>query len=116
MTDRFLRQENVVTKMLAALAAAVSLLTAMPMPEAGSPPPNAVSFATVQDMALAWAGTEYPGAKLGVAVPYVDEHGSTVAWMFHFRADGKPFPAYDEVAADVQAERQTLTVNADLSR
>jgi hypothetical protein len=102
--------------MFVALLAFVSLLAAMSMPETGTTPPNAVPFETVNKVALTWAATEYPGARMGTAVPYVDENGSTVAWMFHFRTDGKSFPGYDEVAADVQAERQTLTVNTDLSR
>jgi len=105
-----------VTKMFAVLLAFVSLLVAMPMPDAGTTPPNAVPFEMIQKVALTWAATEFPGARLGTAVPYVDENGSTVAWMFHFRTDGKSFPGYDEVAADVQAERQTLTMNTDLSR
>jgi len=105
-----------VTKTFAALLAFVSLLAAMPAPETGATPPNAVPFETVRNTALTWAATEFPGAQLGTAVPYVDEDGNTVAWMFHFRTDGKTFPGYDEVAADVQAERQTLTVNTDLSR
>ena len=104
------------TKTFAALLAVASLLVAMPMPETGTTPPNAVPFETIQQVALTWAATEYPGARMGTAIPYVDENGSTVAWMFHFRTDGKTFPGYDEVAADVQAERQTLTVNTDLSR
>jgi hypothetical protein len=103
-------------KTFAGLVALFVLAVAMPMPETGATPPNAVPFETVRNVALTWAATEFPGARLGTAVPYVDENGNTVAWMFHFRTDGKPFPGYDEVAADVQAERQTLTMNTDLSR
>ncbi|HTW90266.1 MAG TPA: FlgD immunoglobulin-like domain containing protein [bacterium] len=103
-------------KMMAGLFVLFALSAAMSMPETGSTPPNAVSFDTVRAVALNWAAAEFPGAKLGAAIPYVDENGNTVAWMFHFRIDGKSFPAYDQVAADVQAERKTLTVNHDLSR
>jgi hypothetical protein len=103
-------------KMFAGLVALFVLAVAMPMPETGSAPPNAVPFETVRDVALARAAMEFPGAKLGTAVPYVDENGNAVAWMFHFRTDGKAFPDYDQVAADVQAERQTLTANTDLSQ
>ena len=103
-------------KMLAGLMALYVLAAAMPMPETGAAPPDAVPFETVRNVALNLAATEYPGAKLGTALPYVDENGNTVAWMFHFRTDGKAFPGYDRVAADVQAERQTLTANTDLSR
>lgn len=103
-------------KMFAGLVALFVLAVAMPMPETGTTPPNAVPFETVRNVVLTWAATEFPGAKLGTAVPYVDESGNTVAWMFHFRTDGKSFPGYDEVAADVQVEKQTLTMNTDLSR
>jgi len=105
-----------VIRITAGLFALFALCLAMPMPEAGSTPPNSVPFETVRKVALNWAATEYPGAKFGTAVPYVDENGNTVAWMFHFRTDGREFPSYEEVAADVQAERQTLTVNTDMSR
>ena len=86
------------------------------MPETGTVPPNAVPFDTVRAVALNWAAAEFPGAKLGAAIPYVDENGNTVAWMFHFRADGKSFPGYNQVAADAQAERKTLSPQAGLSR
>ena len=103
-------------RILAGLLALFALSVAMSVPETGSTPPNAVPFETARNVALTWASTEFPGAKLGTAIPYVDEDGNTVAWMFHFRTDGKTFPADVQVAADVQAERQTLTVNTDLSR
>jgi len=103
-------------KISAGLMALFVLAVAMPMPDAGATPPNAVPFATARQVALNRAAIEYPGARLGTVVPYVDEDGNAVAWMFHFRVDGKEFPRYEQVAADVQAERQTLTVNTDLSR
>jgi hypothetical protein len=91
-------------KTLIAILASFAVLAAMPMPETGSTPPNAVPFETVQQVALTWAATEFPGASLGTAVPYVDQDGNTVAYMFHFRTDGGKFPAWGQVAADVQAE------------
>jgi len=103
-------------KLHAGLLALFALSAGMPSPETGTTPPNAVPFETIREVALTWGATEFPGAKLGTAIPYVDEDGNTVAWMFHFRTDGKEFPNYDQVAADVQAERKTLTVNTDLSR
>ena len=103
-------------KIFAGLLALIVLAVAMPMPETGTTPPNAVPFETVRNVALNRAATEFPGAKLGTAIPYVDESGNTVAWMLHFRTDGKEFPDHDQVAADVQAERKTLTPNTDLSR
>jgi hypothetical protein len=103
-------------KMLAGLLALFVLAVAMPMPETGATPPNAVPFETVRNVALTWAATEFPGAKLGTAVPYVDENGNTVAWMFHFRTDGKDFPSYGQIAADVRAERLTLSANTDVSK
>lgn len=103
-------------KMLAGLLALFALSAALSLPETGTTPPNAVQFDTVRAVALNWAAAEYPGAKLGTAIPYLDENGNTVAWMFHFRIDGKSFPGYDQVAADVQAERLTLTPNTDMSK
>ncbi|MBN2464073.1 hypothetical protein JXD38_00410 [candidate division WOR-3 bacterium] len=103
-------------RIFAGLCALFVLSLAISMPEAGSTPPEAVPFAAARKVALNMAASEFPGAKLGTAIPYVDEDGNTVAWMFHFRTDGKRFPGYDQVAADVQAERQTLTVNTDISR
>jgi hypothetical protein len=102
-------------KMFAGLLALFVLGVSMPMPETGTTPPNAVPFETVRNIAITWAANEFPGAKLGTAVPYVDENGNSVAWMFHFRTDGKAFPSYSQIVADVQAERKTLTVNTDLS-
>ncbi|MBM3322584.1 hypothetical protein FJY69_03805, partial [candidate division WOR-3 bacterium] len=59
---------------------------------------------------------EFPGARPGTAVPYVDESGATAAWVFHFRTDGGQFPDYDRVADDVRAQRQTLMPGTDLTR
>ncbi len=103
-------------KIVAGLLTLFVLAVAMPMPETGTTPPSAVPYETIRSVALNRADAEFPGARLGTAVPYVDADGNTVAWMFHFRTDGKAFPDYDQVAADVQAERQTLTVNTDLSK
>ena len=96
-------------KILAGLLALFALSAAMSMPETGTTPPNAGPFDTVRAVALNWAAAEFPGAKLGAAIPYVDENGNTVAWMFHFHGDGKSFPGYKQVAADAQAERKTLS-------
>jgi hypothetical protein len=91
-------------------------LAAMPMPEAGVPPPEAVPFEVAQGLALRKAEAAWPGARAGAVLPYLDEAGQTVAWMFHFRADGEAFPAYDEVADDIRTERASLGPNADLTR
>jgi hypothetical protein len=98
------------------LFAAVAALAAMPIPDAGMTPANAVPFETVKGLALRKAQAEYPGARLGTVVPYVDENGFTVAYLFHFRTDGKPFPGYEQVVEDVLAERARLTANTDLTR
>ncbi len=97
------------------LFAAVAVLAAMPIPDPGMTPANAVPFETVKGLAVRRAQAEFPGARLGTVVPYVDENGYTVAYVFHFRTDGKPFPAYEQVALDVQAERRTLTENTDIA-
>ncbi len=88
----------------------------MSLPEPGVTPDNAVPFATVKGLALRKAAAEWPGCRLGTVVPYVDENGQTVAYMFHFRTDGKEFPDYQQVVSDILAEREGLTVNTDLTR
>jgi hypothetical protein len=98
------------------LFAAVTALAAMPIPDAGMTHANAVPFETVKGLALRRAQAEYPGARLGTVAPYVDENGFTVAYLFHFRTDGKAFPGYEQVAEDVLAERAKLTANTDLTR
>jgi hypothetical protein len=97
------------------LFALAAVLAAMPVPDAGLAPANAVPFETVRALAVKRAAAEFPGARLGTVVPYIDEDGFTVAYMFHFRCDGRQFPTYERVAADVQAERRTLTANTDIA-
>ncbi len=92
------------------------LATGMNLPEPGLTPDNAVPFAVVQDVARRKAAAEWPGCQPGTVVPYVDETGHTVGYMFHFRTDGAEFPDYEEVVNDVLAEREKLTVNTDLTR
>ncbi len=93
----------------------MSLVLAMAFPEAGSPPPNLVPFETIKELAWRKAQAEWPGCRLGTVVPYVDEEGQTVAYMFHFRTDGKEFPDYEQVVKDILFEREQLTVNTDLT-
>ena len=102
-------------KMLLAVVSVSVLALALPMPEAGLTPPNAVPFDQIQRVALNRAAAEYPGSRLGTVVPYVDENGQTVAYMFHFRTDGKPMPGYEQVADEVLAGRQTIGPNTDLT-
>ncbi|MFO7650363.1 MAG: hypothetical protein R6X13_03340 [bacterium] len=92
------------------------LAIALPLPDAGAAPANAVEFATVRELALRKAEAEYPGARLGVELPYVDETGATVAWSFVFRTDGKPMGNFGEVRDDILAERELLGPNTDLTR
>lgn len=101
--------------MLFAVMSVAVLALALPMPEAGSTPPNAVPFNQIQQVALSRAGAEYPGSRLGTVIPYVDENGQTVAYMFHFRTDGKTMPDYEQVADEVLAGRQTIGPNTDLT-
>lgn len=92
------------------------LVSGMVLPEPGLTPPNAVDFETVKSLALRKAEAEWRGCRLGTVVPYGDEEGKTVAYMFHFRTDGKPFPDYEQVVKEIYEERANLTVNTDLSR
>jgi hypothetical protein len=89
---------------------------ALNLPLAGTAPDQAVDYATVRDLALRKAAAEYPGARLGAELPYVDQDGATVAWSFVFRTDGKPMGGYDEVRDDIFAERELLGPNTDLTR
>ncbi|HDQ98886.1 MAG TPA: hypothetical protein ENN51_01165 [candidate division WOR-3 bacterium] len=92
-----------------------SLVAALPMPEAGVPPPEAVRFEVARDLARRKAAAEWPQARLGEAVPYLDEEGRTAAWFFQFRTDGRSLPGYDGVAEEVRAERELLGPNTDLT-
>ncbi len=103
-------------KSLVTLALACGALAAMTLPGPGSVPDNAVPYAVVEQLALRKAAAEWPGAKLGTVLPYLDETGATAGYMFHFRTDGRAFPSYDEVADEVAALRKTVTVNTDISR
>jgi len=86
----------------------------MPLPEPGTTPQNAVDFRVVQELALRKAQAEWPGCQKGPVVPYVDENGATVAYMFHFRTDGTKFPVYDQVRMDILQERFGLLPNTDI--
>ncbi len=103
------------TRALIGLLSCSVLVLAMPLPESGAPPPEAVPFDDASRVALSLARAEFPGARLGTVVPYVDESGMTAAWMFHFRTDGGMFPDYDRVADEVLAQRQTLAPNTNLT-
>lgn len=93
----------------------VSLIAAaLPMPDPGTTPVNAVDFQIVRDLALRKAQAEWPGSRLGTVIPCVDETGATAAYMFHFRTDGREFPDQDQVRADVLADRERLTVNTSV--
>ena len=98
------------------LTIVLTFAAGMALPDAGTTPPGAVPFAVAQGLALRKAGAAWPGARAGAVLPYLDEAGRTVAWMFHFRTDGKQFPGYDEVADDIRAERAGLGPNVDLTR
>ncbi|MGQ9707452.1 MAG: hypothetical protein ACUVUR_01065 [bacterium] len=97
------------------ICCSLSLALAMNLPEPGVRPQNAVDFATAQTLALKKAQAEWQGCRLGTVVPYVDEAGQTVAYMFHLRTDGKEFPDYEQVVEDILAERTELSVNTDLT-
>lgn len=92
------------------------MLAALPMPEWGTTPPNAVDFETVRQLVLRKADAEWPGCRVGTILPYVDETGATVGYLFHFRTDGAPFPEQEQVTRDVLADRERLTMNTDLTK
>jgi hypothetical protein len=98
------------------IGALLAVAGAMPLPEAGTTPANAVTYEQAERVALNRAQREWPGARPGTVVPYVDESGAAAAWMFHFRVDGKPMGEYDEVADEVLAGRSGIGPNTDLRR
>lgn len=100
---------------LALLALLATVVVAMPLPEAGGVPANAVGFEQARAVALFRADAEWPGYRPGPVVPYVDETGATAAWMFLFRTDGREFPDFEQVADDARALRERLGPGADLS-
>ncbi|MGC8798392.1 MAG: hypothetical protein ACP5PK_07025 [candidate division WOR-3 bacterium] len=96
------------------LAIFLSTVSGMNLPEPGAVPPKAVDFAIVQALAYKKAEAEWRGCKPGPVIPYVDEDGNTTGYMFHFRTDGRDFPLYEQVVADILKEREGLTMNTDL--
>ena len=76
------------------------------LPEPGRTPENVVPFDVVQAVAQNRVGSLWPKTAMGLVIPCQDYDGATVAYMFHFRIDGKPFPAdYDQV---VQEDREDI--------
>ncbi len=102
--------------MLAVLISLAGVLVALQLPEVGVPSRETVDFPVVEELAGRKAQAEWPGCRPGPVVPYVDETGATVAYMFHFRTDGREFPEYEQVATDVREERRGLTMNTDITR
>lgn len=100
--------------LILSLILAVSL-AALPVPEPGTTPPNSVDFNVIQGLALRKALAEWPQAAPGPAVPYLDPSGATAAWMFHFTTDGRAWPGFEQVEADVWEEAKGLTPNVDLT-
>lgn len=100
----------------AVILLAAGSVPALPLPENGVRPPFAVDPSAVRAVALRKAAAEYPGARLGVELPYVDQTGATVAYSFVFRVDGGEMGGYDDVRADILAERAQLGPDVDLTR
>jgi hypothetical protein len=103
-------------KVFFVLVLCFSAALALNLPESGLTAAQVVPFETIKTLALRKAAAEWPGCRLGVVVPYLDENGYTAGYMFHFRTDGKEFPDYERVVQDIFAERENLTVNTDLTR
>ncbi len=82
-------------------AAAMAHATGPSIPQPGHPPDEAVSFKTVQEVCANLVRAYWPTVEPGPVIPYCDYDGATIAYMFHFRIDGKPFPAdYDQVVRE----------------
>ena len=91
-----------------------SLAAALPGP--GRAPEFAVPYATAARAAMLRAQATWPAVSEGPAVPYQDYEGRTVAWMFHYRVDGRPFPAdYEQVEREGRedVERFEATIDAE---
>jgi len=87
--------------LLAALPGAAIALgagSAPAIPAEGRRPESAVPFEIVRTVAQARATATWPRLAAGPVVPYQDVDGSTIAYMFHYRVDGQPFPAGYEQA------------------
>lgn len=102
--------------MMITIALLSSLLVAMPMPEAGMTPLEPVPFELAEGLALRRAEAEWPAARLGEVLPYLDETGRVTVWCFQFRTDGRPMPEYQQVADDIRREREALGPNTDLTQ
>lgn len=100
----------------AALMALVFVSLAAALPGPGRAPDNAVPFAVAARAAGLRAQATWPAAAEGTVVPYQDYEGRTVAWMFHYRVDGQPFPAdYEQVEREGRedVERFEATIDAE---
>lgn len=78
------------------------------IPAEGRRPESAVPFEIVRTVALARAAATWPSLAAGPVIPYQDIDGSTIAYMFHYRVDGLPFPA--------DCERTTREAREDVAR
>jgi hypothetical protein len=75
------------------------------LPELGKKPNNAVPFETVREVALNRVNSLWRAVAMGPVIPYQDYDGATVAYMFHFRVDGKPFPAdFEQAVSEDRAD------------
>jgi len=81
-----------------------------------SAPDQAVPFTTVQQVADGRARSLWPDAVEGDVVPMSDVDGKVVAYTFHYRVDGKPFPDYATAAAEIAEEMPALANPANHSR
>ena len=79
-------------------------------------PEQAVPFATVQQVANERARSLWPEAVPGDIVPMSDIDGRAIAYTFHYRIDGKPFPDYMTAAREIAEELPALANPANHSR
>jgi hypothetical protein len=71
-------------------------------------PESAVPFATVEQVARARAQTMWNDVIPGDVVPMSDAEGNVIAYTFHYRIDGKPFPEFAVATAEIAEEMPGL--------
>ena len=69
-----------------------------------SSPEQVVPYATVEQVARARAQTMWKDVVPGDVVPMSDADGNVIAYTFHYRIDGKPFPEFALAAAEIAEE------------
>jgi hypothetical protein len=69
---------------------------------------QAVPFTTVKTVADQRAKTMWSEARAGDVIPFADQDGNAIAYLFHYRIDGRGFPDYATAAAEAKTELRLL--------